>query len=492
MRKEILRMEHITYCENEKTLLQDFDLNIFEGEIMGLLPIGANGLLALLKVLHEYPPLYHGYLYYRDTLVDSWVSERHMKNRISIIGDISSLVDGQSVLTNVMVLRSGFRQHLLNERFLLKQMAPFLEETGISINPYTMAEKLTPFERIVVEMLRAVVADNRLIVMKEISTIISDSEMNRLYELMRHYAKKGFSFLYISPHHEELAVICDRIALMLDKRVVKILQGREMVENAIRHCSEEYTMKVQNRLNQRNGKPRKAFFEVWNLTGQYLRKLDFSVREGECLAIQCLEQKISRELFQILLFSQIPDAGELYMDGERVDNIMDRRIAVIMEQPWESMIFPHMSVLDNLCICMDHRVPEVWHSAKVRANLRKMLEEHMGKDICERKISELTVQQKSELVYTRVLLQKPRIVFCIQPFKGEDLAHRVLIWELQKRLLDRGIAVVIMAVNMADALSLADRVIRIDNDTKVYEYERPDFKKLPSTVPWYSLYQSLE
>ena len=116
----------------------------------------------------------------------------------------------------------------------------------------------------------------------------------------------------------------------------------------------------------------------------------------------------------------------------------------------------------------------------------------MGKDICERKISELTVQQKSELVYTRVLLQKPRIVFCIQPFKGEDLAHRVLIWELQKRLLDRGIAVVIMAVNMADALSLADRVIRIDNDTKVYEYERPDFKKLPSTVPWYSLYQSLE
>ena len=92
---------------------------------MGLLPIGANGLLALLKVLHEYPPLYHGYLYYRDTLVDSWVSERHMKNRISIIGDISSLVDGQSVLTNVMVLRSGFRQHLLNERFLLKQMAPF-------------------------------------------------------------------------------------------------------------------------------------------------------------------------------------------------------------------------------------------------------------------------------------------------------------------------------------------------------------------------------
>ena len=81
---------------------------------------------------------------------------------------------------------------------------------------------------------------------------------------------------------------------------------------------------------------------MWNLTGQYLRKLDFSVREGECLAIQCLEQKISRELFQILLFSQIPDAGELYMDGERVDNIMDRRIAVIMEQPWESMIFPHI------------------------------------------------------------------------------------------------------------------------------------------------------
>ena len=46
MRREILRLEHVTYKENGVTLLQDLDLNIFEGEIMGLLPIDAYGLPA--------------------------------------------------------------------------------------------------------------------------------------------------------------------------------------------------------------------------------------------------------------------------------------------------------------------------------------------------------------------------------------------------------------------------------------------------------------
>lgn len=144
-----------------------------EGEIMGLLTIGANGLPAFLKILSEYPPLYHGYIYYREKLVDSWVEGHQAIPRISMIGDTSSLVEGQSVLTNIMILRRGFGQNILNFKLLNRQLQPFLEETGISLNPALPVEKLTAFERIVVEILRGVVADHRLIVVQEISAIIN-------------------------------------------------------------------------------------------------------------------------------------------------------------------------------------------------------------------------------------------------------------------------------------------------------------------------------
>lgn len=57
-----------------------------------------------------------------------------------------------------------------------------------------------------------------------------------------------------------------------------------------------------------------------------------------------------------------------------------------------------------------------------------------------------------------------------------------------KKLLNKGIAVVILAVNMADALSLADRVVRIDKKTSVTEYERKNFGMLPVNIPWKALY----
>ncbi len=489
MRKEILRMEHVTYKEEDKVLLQDFDLNVFEGEVMGLLPMGAYGLPAFLHILAEYPPLYHGYIYYREKLVDSWLEDKNSRNRVSMIGDKSSLVEGQTVLTNVMILRRGFRQEVLQIALLKKQLQRFLDEMGLRIDPQLPVEKLTPFERIQIEILRAVVADHRLIVMQEISTIIGESEMNRLHEIIRRYTKKGFAFLYISPHFEELQQICDRTAVMTDKRVSKILCGEEMTANVINRCTTEYITRVQERISQRKECSNRVVFSAEGVTGTYLNHLNFQVREGECLAVQCLDPKISKELFLFLLGKKEILSGEVFLEGKSLDKKRMREMAVIMEHPWESMIFPHMSVLDNLRICMDHRVPEVWNSKSIQRSLQKTLAEQMGENVAEKKISDLTDPQKSELVYMRVLLQKPRIVFCIQPFKGEDLSHRIRIWELQKKLLDRGTAVVIMAVNMADALSIADRVIRIDKYTHVSEYERQDFGRLPSTVPWYSLYR---
>ena len=61
----------------------------------------------------------------------------------------------------------------------------------------------------------------------------------------------------------------------------------------------------------------------------------------------------------------------------------------------------------------------------------------------------------------RILLEKPEVVFMVQPFKHAGTPHRMQVWELQTLLLERGISIVILAMNMSDSLTIADRVIRI-------------------------------
>ena len=90
---------------------------------------------------------------------------------------------------------------------------------------------------------------------------------------------------------------------------------------------------------------------------------------------------------------------------------------------------------------------------------------------------------------TQYLMQHPQVVLCVQPFKNAEVSVRSHIWELMERFLKKNIAVVILAVNLADSLALADRLIRIRNGQIQEIYDQKDFSRLPEHTPWLHLYQ---
>ena len=105
-------------------------------------------------------------------------------------------------------------------------------------------------------------------------------------------------------------------------------------------------------------------------------------------------------------------------------------------------------------------------------------------------LEELSEKQKYQLVYTRVLLQKPEILLCIQPFRGADLAHRMFIWSMLEKFLDKGISVVILSLNLSDSLAMADRLLILGENGEKREIARENFHKITSPVPWLHMYPS--
>lgn len=104
----------------------------------------------------------------------------------------------------------------------------FLEDIGMDIPLNKDVEKLSTFERIIVELLRAVIMGYHLIVLDEVGALVSDDELKKLHGIIRRYVKKGFSFLYICSHLEEISSICDRCALFTNGRIQKILEREEL------------------------------------------------------------------------------------------------------------------------------------------------------------------------------------------------------------------------------------------------------------------------
>lgn len=489
MREETLRMERVTYQSQGVTLLDNFCMTIWSGEVLGLVPVNNYGLETLLALLKQNLPLHYGYIYYREKLVNEWRHPRNDINRISVIQNKSCLAEDLTVADNIFVLRPGFKKWFMQPELLKRQLIPFMEDIGVNIKSDAYIEELTTFEKFVVELLKAVVAGNRLIVLENIGTFISDSELVQLQKILRHYAEKGISFLYISAHLEETRLFCDRIALMENGHIMKCFSKDSKVPDTLYlPCVEDYDRWVRQQFDGQDERKTEAAFEVKDLYYGSMQNLNFSIHAGECVVIQDMDNSVLGNLFS-LLEGEKPLSGQILVNGKNVKLGKDRSVAVIQELPTESMIFYNMSYVDNLCFNMDHRFNKIWITNGIKRSIMREYGELLGKEVFNKKIYELTSKQKYDLVYTRILLQNPKVVFCIQPFRRAEVSVRSHIWELLERYLEKGIAVVILAVNLADSLALADRLIRVNRGMVQTIYNKEEFINLPSDTPWLYLYQ---
>lgn len=484
-------MERVTYMEKENMLLEDFNLQIYRGEIMGMIPINAHGMTSFLKLLQNNLPLYDGHIYYGGSRVNSWKEAKKQPNRISIIEGKSRLVKNMTVLDNIFVLRQSFGQEIVRTKLLGRQLAPFFADIGINISADARVETLSEFERVVVEILRAVVMGHRLIVLNDIGTLISHEELKKLHEILRHYAGQGFSFLYICPHFEEVVMICDRSAMLSNGRIQKIVRREEMADEILRLYPAEYDRMVRSHLESRrnDGGENREILRAGRLCGDYVRDFSFAVSGGECLVIQIQENHIFQELVQMIAGEKEPESGELLLLGSPAKFAGNEKLAVIQELPTKSMVFPKLSYMENLCISLSRRIPFLWLSTGIRSSIRQEYGPILGEEVFGMPVEELSEKQKYQMIYTRVLLQKPKLVFCVQPFKGADLPHRMFVWKMLEMLLDKGIAVVILTMGLSDSLSLADRLLIVNGDGSEKEVMRRDFASVSAEMPWVHIYQ---
>ncbi|MCD7735637.1 MAG: sugar ABC transporter ATP-binding protein, partial [Lachnospiraceae bacterium] len=478
-------------------------MQIAQGEILGLLAVNGHGMPALLKLLETNLPLDDGYVYYGGELVNSWKMSGRTTNRISVIGAENRLVESLSVTDNIFVLRQGFRQEVIRTGLLEKQLKPFLEDIGMDIPMDIPVEKLHVFERVVLELLRAVVFGHHLIVLNEIGTLISAEELKKLHEILRHYASVGFSFLYICPHYEEVEQICGRCALLSHGRILKVVEGSGATDEILRIYDAEYAQMIRGRLERQKGLPKekKVALMFSGLSGEHIKSLSMSVYAGECLSVQILDNDSFLELCGFLTENKKPLSGAIRINSrkERVSGgnrigrrkghtFSDRRVAVLVEQATKTMVFPELSYMENLCISLSMRMPAFWRKAKLRRSIRQEYGPILGEEVFDLPVEELSERQKYQMIYTRILLAHPEVVFCIHPFKGADLPHRMFIWKMLEMLLDHGIAVVILSLSLSDSLSLADRLLIVGQD-ETKEILRENFASISELVPWGYLYR---
>lgn len=476
MKKEVLRMQKVTYVENEITILDNLNLQIYQGEVMGLLPLDSFGLNKMLELMQKNLPIVYGQIYIREKLVNSFSVDTVTENNVLTISHENILVKYLSPEENIFILRKGYKGIWVNNRIIKSQLQILTQELNIGVNLNKSLEKMTVFERYILELLKAVVGRADVIILRDPSSVITPDQMDKVYQVIHYYAKKGNTFLYVSTHQDELQEICDRTAIMEAGRIIKILEKRDLTDHILANYMLSYQGMVRRSAQVEDSPDVERIFRFKDYHYNKINGLSFSIRRGECLVIHDGGEQIYRDL-EYAFTSGRGESGKVLYKGRPFTKKNARKVAVILDNPAENMLFKNMSYEDNLCMTSDHLLKGLWRRRDTRKAIAK---EQMGERYPDDKIlvKDMTIYQKYQLIYGRILLQHPDIVVCIHPFLNTDLKLRTLLYQLMRDLLDHGIAVVIITVNYQNALFLADRLIFVKDGKSLGILNRKEFEYL--------------
>lgn len=388
---------------------------------------------------------------------------------IGIVYQELTLLPERTVAENVCLGREPLRRGLVDRRAMLSHTAGLLASIGEgSIPPDTRVGRLGVAQQQVVEIVKALALDARLLIMDEPTAALADHEVDQLYALVRRLQEQGIGVLYVSHRLKEVFDLSSRITVLKDGRAVATLDTADTsADQLVRHMvgrelSSYYPGRAKPqelgpvRLTVRGGGNRK------------LRGIDLRLRAGEVLGVGGLQgsgrSALARALFGAAPFS----TGRVTVDGAPVRlrsprAAMRAGIAYVSEDRKGEGIVAGQSVLDNALLAVravravgPGRLGRGARTARVRELLAAVELRAAGEN---QEIRFLSGGNQQKVVLARWLALAPRILLFDEPTRGIDVGAKSAIHDLVRRLARDGAAVLMVSSELPELLGMSDRII---------------------------------
>ncbi|MDG4769436.1 sugar ABC transporter ATP-binding protein [Solwaraspora sp. WMMD792] len=378
---------------------------------------------------------------------------------IGIIHQEFNLLPERTVAENVFLGHEPLRRGLVDRRQMRARTERLLASVGERVLPVdTPVGRLGVAQQQVVEIVKALALDARLLIMDEPTAALADHEVELLYRLVRRLQDQGIGLLYVSHRLTEVFDLSSRITVVKDGRRVDTLRTADTTaEELVRlMVGREMSTLYPDRAGAGDGAVRLAVRGGGN---RKLRDIDLHLRAGEVLGVGGL-QGSGRSALARALFGAVPfTTGEVTLDGVPVRLRSPRSatragIAYVTEDRKGEGIVARQSVLDNALLAV--RAVPGGRAARVRELLAAVDVRAAGED---QEIRFLSGGNQQKVVLARWLAVDPVVLLFDEPTRGIDVGARSAIHHLVRRLARDGAAVLMISSDLPELIGMSDRMI---------------------------------
>lgn len=462
-----LEMKNISKQFGGIRALDSVSVQVRPGEIHALIGENGAGKSTLIKVLSGAYTRDNGMICIDGSQVNI-TSPLDAKNLgIAVIYQEFMLAPDLTVAENIYIDKLAGKGKLINWKKLKQDAKERLEELGFgNISTMEKVGRLSVAHQQIVEICKCLTRNAKILILDEPTAVLTVTEIEKLFSLIRLLKKKGVSIIFVSHHMNEIFELCDSFTVLKDGRYVNSGMVKDVTTNDLIH------MMIGRELTQmfpkRNAQIGEVVLKVDNLKAENkVDNVSFEVRSGEVLGFSGLVGSGRTETMRVIFGVDKKTSGKITFMGEEIQP-REPRDAVQKGLGYLSENRKSLGLLVNQSIRMNTTLASL---DKVTKNgfLRHKYEKEYVKNLLSQmstkygnmddKVNSLSGGNQQKISFAKWISADCKCIVFDEPTRGVDVGAKVEIYELINRLAEQGVAVIIISSEMTEIIGMCDRTV---------------------------------
>ena len=447
--------------------LQNVQLQVKRGEVHALLGENGAGKSTLMKIIIGLQKQDAGEIRFEGKPYSANGPAEAIKAGISMIHQELNPEPYLSIAESIFLKREDTIKNtpFLNKRETNRRAAELLKHYNLNMNPKALMESLTLAQMQMIEILKAVSCNARLVIMDEPTSSLDSEETERLFKTIRNLKEQGVTIIYISHRMEEIFQICDAYSVFRDGHFIGTGQVADISTNAL--ISMMVGRKVENIFPKVDCPIGDVVFKAEGLSGKGFKDISFEVHAGEIVGFSGLVGSGRSETMRAIFGLDALTSGKMYLNGKEIrirktSDAIAKGIAMINEDR------------KNYGLCLFRSIRENIALPNLRTRQKGLLLNQRREKIeCREFAKTLTVKMASveseayslsggnqqKVVISKWVMARPKLLIMDEPTRGVDVGAKSEIHSLMSKFAAEGMAIIMVSSELPEVMGMSDRIL---------------------------------
>ena len=469
--KYILEATGIDKSFSGVSVLKQAELHVKSGELHAIMGENGAGKSTLMKIIMGIYTRDAGQVVLDGQAVEFKSAREALAAGISMIHQELSPIPEMTVAENVFLGREQKKWKglpFVDKGELNRNTQKLLEEYDLSefITPTMKMKDLNIAQVQMMEIIKAISYNSKVIIMDEPTSSLSEKETETLFRIIDMLKEKNVGIIYISHRMEEVFQLADRVTVFRDGQYIGCLEVGE--------ASREELIRMMVGRELAGGYPKNdaqkgdVVLEIKNFTRHgVFENVNLKVRAGEILGMAGLVGAGRSEVMRALMGYDKKDSGEIYLEGKpiRINHPKDavsNHIIFASEDRKQLGLVLCRSIKENVALQNFSKIASAAfiNKPKERSEVREYTDKMATKmNGIDDLVSSLSGGNQQKVVLAKSMMSDPKVLILDEPTRGIDVGAKAAIYNIMVDFARQGIAIIMISSEMPELIGMSDRIM---------------------------------